>query len=50
VCVALEVADGVLPVCGEDVLVMARQALVHVGPCSCVQLGRREALARYLEQ
>ncbi len=48
--VALEVIDGLLPIGGEDVLVLAVQALVDVGPCSCVQLGGRKAGSGQLGQ
>ncbi len=48
VCVALEVVDGVLPVGCEDVLVLPVETLVHVRPCSRVQLRGGKALGGYL--
>lgn len=42
--VALEVRDGLLPVGRQDVLVRAREALMHVGPCARVQLRGSESL------
>lgn len=46
--VAFEVVDGLLPVCGENVLVLTVQALVNVRPGPCVQLGGRITLCRQL--
>lgn len=34
--VALQVVDGLLPVRRQDVLILPRQALMDVGPCSGV--------------
>lgn len=38
VVVGLEVVDGLLPVCRQNVLVLPLKPLVDVGPCACVQL------------
>ncbi len=48
--IALQMVDGLLPVGGKDVLVLAVQALMNVRPCSRVQLGRCEPGGRQLEQ
>lgn len=36
--IGLEVVDGLLPICRQDVLVLPLQPLVDVGPCAGVQL------------
>ena len=46
--VALEVVDGLLPVCREDILVLPIEALVNVCPWSRVELCRRVALGGQL--
>lgn len=43
VLVGFEVVDCVLPIRGQDVLVLAMEALVDIGPCACVKFRWREA-------
>ena len=48
--ITLQVVDGLLPVGRQDVLVLAVQALMNVGPCSGVELGGRESGGRELDR
>ena len=48
--VTLEMVDGLLPVGGEDVLVLPVKALVDVGPRACVELCGRISLLGELER
>lgn len=43
VLVGFEVVDCVLPIRGQDVLVLAMEALVYIRPCACVEFRWREA-------
>lgn len=48
VLVRLEVVDRVLPVGGQDILILAVQTLMYIGPGSGVEFGGCEARIRKL--
>lgn len=49
-CVALEMSDGLLPVCRKDVFVLARQSLVNLDKLASPLLNKAAAIGHTLAQ